>query len=173
MGSTSISYFTKVPKGFLLIIFLMLTVSARIFAQEPPPRPIQVTPSQNIGFGAFTMGASGGSVIITPAGSRSATGDVILLSLGYTFSAAAYRVVGNPGTVVSLLNGADVSLTGSNGGSMLLHIGSSSPASPLVINTTPPAYTELFVGGTLTVGNAAANPPGAYNGTFFITFIQE
>lgn len=173
MRNTAYSHRILLIRSLLLTLFFLLTFSARMIAQEPPPRPIQVTVSQNLGFGAFTLGISGGTVDITPAGSRSATGDVILLSLGYSFSAAIYRIVGNQGTVVSLLNGSDISLTGSNGGSMLLHIGSSSPASPLVINTIPPAYTELYVGGTLTVGNAAANPAGAYNGVFNITFIQE
>jgi hypothetical protein len=142
-------------------------------AQEPPPRPVEVTVSQNLGFGAFAHGLSGGTVIINPAGSRSSTGDIILLNLGYTFSAALYRLVANPGTVISILNGSDITLTGSNGGSMVLHIGASDPVSPFVITTSPPLYTEMKVGGTLTVGNSASNPPGAYNGLFYITFIQE
>jgi hypothetical protein len=31
----------------------------------------------------------------------------------------------------------------------------------------------MNIGGTLTVGNSASNPPGSYSGTFDITFIQE
>jgi hypothetical protein len=56
---------------------------------------------------------------------------------------------------------------------MLLHIGSSDPASPFVINTVPPVYTPFNVGGSLTVSNPLANPPGNYSGTFAITFVQE
>jgi hypothetical protein len=160
-------------RKIITAIFFMV-VHLALFSQEPPPRPITITVTgQGLSFGAFSQGAAGGTVTITSAGSRSATGDIILLNLGYTFSTALFQITGNPGTLVSLLNGPDVSLPGSNGGSMLLHIGSSSPASPFIINTVPPAYTSLNVGGVLTVGNPGSNPPGSYSGNFNITFIQE
>jgi hypothetical protein len=152
----------------------IITFSVPALAQEPPPRPIAVTvTAQTLSFGAFTHGAVGGSVTINPDGSRVSGGDVILLSLGYSFTAAKYEITANPGTLITLLNGPDVSLPGSGGGSMTLHIGSSSPASPFVTNAVPPAVTTLYVGGTLTVGNTVANPPGNYSGTFDITFVQE
>jgi hypothetical protein len=157
----------------LTALAILFFFAGQIIAQEPPPRPIEVTVSQNLSFGAFTAGISGGTVTVDFSGTRGSTGDVILLNLGYAVFSASYRLVGNPGTVVSILNGTDVPLAGSNGGSMLLHIGTSNPASPFVINTTPPNYTVMSVGATLTVGNAAANPPGSYSGSFFITFIQE
>jgi len=157
----------------ILLVILMFALFQELQAQEPPPRPVVVTVTQNLGFGAFTQGGIGGSVIINTDGSRSSAGDVILLNLGYSFSAALYNVVGNPGTVVSLLISPDFSLPGSNGGSMNLHIGNTNPLSPFVITTVPPVYTELYVGGTLTVGNPLLNPPGSYSGTFDITFVQE
>jgi hypothetical protein len=156
-----------------LLSLLLFAFSMELSAQEPPPRPVEVTVSQNLGFGAFAQGPSGGTVIINPIGARSSTGDIILLNLGYSFSAALFRLVANPGTVISILNGSDITLGGSNGGSMILHIGASVPASPFVISSTPPDYTVLNIGGTLSVGNSAANPPGSYNGVFYITFIQE
>jgi hypothetical protein len=156
----------------LTLLFLTLTLTS--IAQEPPPRPVVVTPMPpGLGFGAFTQGAAGGTVTINSGGSRSSTGDVILLGLGIPFSTAEYQIVGNQGTVVSILNGPDVSLPGSGGGSMILHLGNTSPLSPFVITTIPPAFTLLYIGGTLTVGSPAANPPGNYSGTFNITFIQE
>jgi len=154
-------------------VFLLFFIFQEVIAQEPPPRPVSVTVTQNLGFGAFTHGAVGGTVTISSVGARSSTGDVILLNLGYSFSTATYRLVANPGTVISLLNGADVPLPGSNGGSLTLHIGNSNPVSPFIITTIPPAFTLLNIGGTLTVGNPASNPPGNFSGTFFITFIQE
>ncbi|HPC97575.1 MAG TPA: DUF4402 domain-containing protein [Bacteroidales bacterium] len=144
------------------------------YGQEPPPRPITVTvTSQQLSFGAFTMGSSGGSVTINPDGTRASTGDVILLSLGYTYSAALIEITGNAGTVVSVLNGPDVTLPGSGGGSMVLTLGASSPASPFVIPSDPPVPLLLYIGGSLGVGPPASNPPGNYSGTFNITFIQE
>jgi hypothetical protein len=166
------SFLKQVAKKGLPVIFLLLLYQG-VCAQEPPPRPLQVTVEQSLGFGAFAQGPAGGTITVNTAGVRSFTGSIILLNLGYLFSAASYRLTGNAGTVVSILNGSDVTLPGSNGGSMILHIGASNPASPFVITTIPPAYTLMNVGATLTVGNPASNPPGNYSGTFNITFIQE
>jgi hypothetical protein len=168
-------FFTRLKViSAVLFIWLISGIFNVVKGQEKPPRPAIVTvTTQNLSFGAFTPGVGGGTVTISSAGSRSATGDVILLNLGYSFSTALYEVTANPGTVVSLVNGPDVILTGSGGGSMTLHIGASSPVSPFVITTIPPAFTLLNVGGTLTVGNILANPPGDYSGMFDITFIQE
>jgi hypothetical protein len=155
---------------FILLLIHVLTASG----QEPPPRPITVSVTgQSLNFGAFSQGAAGGSVTITPVGGRNSTGDIILLNLGYSFSAAIFEVVGYAGTVVSLLDGPDIVLSGSTGGSMLLHIGDSSPASPFVITNDPPVSTLLYIGGILTVRNPGLNPPGNYSGTYNITFIQE
>lgn len=166
---------SQMRSTFIISIYLLLFMPFQMVnGQEPPPHPAVVTvTTQNLSFGAFTPGVAGGTVTISATGSRSSTGDVILLNLGYSFTTALYEVVANRGTVISLLNGPDVILTGSGGGTMTLHIGTSSPASPFVISTIPPAFTLLNVGGTLTVGNILANPPGNYSGLFNITFIQE
>jgi hypothetical protein len=151
---------------------LLFGVSNEIKAQEPPPRPPEITLTTDLSFGAFYQGAVGGTISISPAGSRAATGDIVLLGLGYPFSAAHYNIYSNPGTVISILNGPDVPLSW-GGYSMNLHIGSCEPVSPFV-NTNPYAVpTELTVGATLTVGNPLANPPGNYTGTFDITLVLE
>ena len=99
----------EVGRSFLLILIIFLLLpSVVLVAQEPPPRPISVTvTAQGLSFGTFTQGAAGGTVTVTATGTRSATGDVVLLSLTPLHSAAMYEVVGNPGTLVSLLNGSD------------------------------------------------------------------
>ena len=152
----------------------MIATSTRVNGQELPPRPITVTVSlvQNLSFGAFYHIGTG-SVIIYPDGSRSSTGGVVLLSMGYSFNSGLYDVVANLGTLITIQNGPDVLLTGSNGGSMTLRIEASDPSSPFIITTTPPAATQVRIGGTLIVGNTGANPPGNYSGTFNVTFIQE
>jgi hypothetical protein len=156
----------------LISLFMVLTVKT-LMAQEDPPKPVSVNVTgQNLSFGAFSHGASGGTVTISSTGSRTATGQVVLLNLGYSFSTALFEIVANPGTVISILNGSDVALSGSNGGSMNLHLGDSDPISPFVVPDTP-SPMNLNVGGTLTVGNALSNPPGSYSGTFDIVFIQE
>lgn len=156
---------------FILSVILFFACFFVSLAQEPPPHPINVTwTGQNLSFGAFYIVAVGGSVTINSDGSRAFSGDVVLLGLGIPFSTALYRITGHRGTVVSLLNGPDVFLNGSGGGSMRLHIGASNPVSPFVLSGPP---LMLNVGGTLTVGNSGSNPPGNYSGTFDMTFVQE
>lgn len=154
---------------------IFFNASQSLVAQEAPPRPITIyiNPAQGLNFGTFTQGVSGGSVIIYPSGVRSVTGDVLQLSSGIPFSPAIFEVEANPGTVVSILNGPDVQLVGSNGGTMTLQIGLSGTGSPFITNIAPPGRTEVRIGGVLLVGNPLTNPGGNYSGTFMITFIQE
>lgn len=155
------------------LIFLMSTMVVN--GQELPPRPLTATVSlsQNLSFGAFYHGNAGGSVIVYNDGSRSSSGDIVLLTMGYVFSTGLYDIVANPGTLISILNGPDAVLTGSNGGHMILQIGQSNPGSPFIITTMPPIATQIRIGGTLIVGNPLTNPPGNYGGTFDVTFVQE
>ncbi|WP_295792301.1 DUF4402 domain-containing protein [Mucilaginibacter sp.] len=164
---------------FSLLLFML--ANAALYAQrksvvpEKPPRPITiyVNPAQGLSFGAFVQGGSGGTVIIYANGSRSVTGSVIQANLGFSFSPAIFEVDAEPGTLVTIVNGPDISLTGSNGGSMNMHIGASSLGSPFIATAVSPSRTQLRIGGTLTVGSPLANPPGNYNGTFSVTFIQQ
>ncbi len=172
-------YRKNIAMRWLMLLAGMITIVlgglTKAGAQQLPPRPLSVyvNPAQPLSFGAFFQGQTGGSVIIYPSGSRSVTGDVVGASLGYTFSPALFEVEALPGTLVTILNGPDVLLTGSNGGSMSLHIDGSQPGSPFIIPTTPPSRTVVTIGGILTVGNAQSNPPGAYIGQFNITFIEQ
>jgi hypothetical protein len=158
----------------LIITAVSLALAQTAFGQEPPPRPIRINATpQILSFGAFYHGASGGTVIIDPSGSRSATGDVIPLGLGYSFSPAIFEVQAHRGTVISILNSPPVSLTGSNGGSIQLATGSTIPGPTFVSTVNFNVAIPLYVGGTITVGSPAANPPGTYNGTFNITLVRE
>jgi len=159
---------------FLMVVFLFgMGIPFEARAQEEPPRPITVTTFQNLSFGAIIQGFSGGSVIIYPNGSRSVTGDIVQANLGYAYYPAIFEVGANLGTLVTILNGPEVILTGSNGGTLTLQLGESDPPSPYINTTSPPGVTEVRIGGTLFVGSPLANPTGSYYGTFFVTFIQE
>jgi len=157
----------------LAALTMVLWTAYSVKAQEEPPRPMQVSTYQHLSFGAFINGNSGGTVTIEPGGSRSVTGDIIPVFLGAQYHPAIFEVEANPGIVINILNGPDAVLSGSNGGSLVLHIGSSLPLSPFINTTKPPFRTQIMIGGTITVGNSLANPPGDYTGEFFITFIQE
>ena len=132
-----------------------------------------VTSVQNLGFGAFSQGSIGGTVVISANGSRSVTGSIVPLNLGVNYYQAIFEIEAPEGTIVSIMNGGNVTLTGSNGGSMLLQIGNSDPSSPFAITVPPPGKTTVNFGGTLTIGSLFQNPPGSYSGTFSITFNNE
>jgi hypothetical protein len=156
---------------FGILVFLMGVIPS--FGQPQPPRPIQVYTVKDINFGAFVQGISGGTVIVYPNGFRSTTGDIQQLNLGYMFYPAIFEIDVLPGTIISILFGPDAILTGSNGGTLIMHIGGSEPLSPFVTTANPPGRTQVRIGGTLIVGNPPANPPGAYSGIFSVTFNQE
>lgn len=182
MGSSIKKHFIhKVIKASLLgIAFLLLNFCAigqkrlPLISIEKPPRPVTifVDPAQGLSFGAFFEGTSGGTVIIYPTGSRSTTGSIIQANLGFSFSPAIFEIDAEPGTIVTISNGPDATLTGSNGGTMTMHIGSSSLGGSFIATAASPARTQITVGATLTVGTPLANPPGNYSGTFSVTFIQ-
>ena len=160
---------------FLAFIFNTSTVSAQFGLPGKPPRPItvKVDPVQGLSFGAFYQGSTGGSVIVTPNGSRSASGSIIPVSQGFSFSPAIFQITAEPGTIITVVNGPDVMLSGSNGGKINLHIGDSDLGNQFITSATSSSPTLLRVGGTITLSNALAHPPGNYNGIFSIIFIQQ
>jgi hypothetical protein len=157
------------------VAVLLFFIAVPAFSQEPPPRPVVVTfnSAQPLAFGAFSPGAAGGTVTVAPNGTRTAGGSVVLLSLGYAYTPAMFNVKTNQGTVLSILATPPVILTGSGGGTLSLQISGSLPASPFVTTIPWPQLTTVLVGGILTIGNIASNPPGNYTGTFNITVIRE
>ncbi len=167
--------FIKCRPLLLMICGIMIFLSGPVksIAQPQPPRPIKLYSIQSMNFGAFYQGFSGGTVIVYANGTRAATGDVHLLMLGFSFYPATFQVDANVGTIVTITNGTDAVLTGSSGGSMILHLGDSNPVSPFITTVAPSGRTTVSIGGILTVGNPGANPVGAYSGTFSVTFNQQ
>jgi hypothetical protein len=163
----------------MFLIISMSFLSLYTLAQDPTdsipgdPGALSVYSIQNLSFGAFTLGSSGGTIIIAANGVRSVTGDIIPLNLGVIYCQAFFEVEAPEGTILSILNGPDVTLAGSNGGTLSLSIGVSDPVSPFSVATPSPGRTSISVGGTLSVGSLLANPPGSYTGNFYITFNQE
>ena len=163
----------------ILMVILLCSKSLLSLAQLPtdtlPPDPgaISVYTVQNMSFGAFAHQNVGGTVTISNSGSRSSTGDIVPLNYGYTYFQCIFEIEGPVGTIISIMNGPDATLTGSNGGSISLHLGNSNPASPFSTTVSPPARTQVNIGGTITIGNNSVSPPGAYTGSFYITFNQQ
>ena len=161
------------------ILLLAIAFSMDVKAQDPTdslpgdPGAIYVYTYQNLQFGVFAQGGSGGTITVSNSGGRSATGSIILINQGGSFFQSIIDVEATPGSLISITNGADATLTGSNGGTVTLTIGNSDPVSPFNTSVSPPARTPVNIGGTLTIGNPAASPPGVYTGVFYITFNQE
>jgi hypothetical protein len=158
---------------FFLANSLFLSNHFQAFAQEMPPRPISLSLLQNLNFGAFYQGPAGGTVTIHPSGSRIATGDIVLVNLGYSYFSAIFLLEGNPGAIVHILAGPNVQLNGSNGGFLTLEVGNSDPGDPIIINVAPPGQMQIRVGGTIFLQTPLANPVGTYSGLFSVMFIQE
>ena len=156
---------------FAILILVFICFSAN--AQEDPPRPLKVTTFQNLSFGAFIQGNTGGQVIIDPQGNRSFTGDLIPVYLGYQYYPAIFETEAIPGSIITILNGPNITLAGNHGGTLTLQLGASIPPSPYINTTNYPYKTQVRIGGTLIVGTMLNNPSGDYIGYFSVTFIQQ
>jgi len=139
-------------------------------AQEPPPRPIIASKTQDLSFATFYQGGAGGTVTILANGTRIAGGSVILFGSGG--APAIFSIRANNGTVISFLK-PTATLSDGSGHTLSLQISDTSPSTPFVTTNNWPTPTVVSMGGILTIGTPAANPPGNYSGTFAITFIKE
>lgn len=159
-------FFKSYPRR-LLFILAVLAISLPVRSQ------MLVYPLQNFNFGSFFQGTDGGTVDISADGSRSASGGIVLINSGASYSQAIFEIDAAEGSILSVLNGPDITLYGSKGGSITLRLSNSDPASPFVTTAIPPARTVVRIGASLTIGNSSASPPGNYSGSFSITFHQE
>jgi hypothetical protein len=160
---------------FSIAGFLVFMVDLSAYSQEMPPRPLSVTFNQNLKFGAFSPGVSGGTVSVASTGIRSSTGSIILVDMGYLYCPAVFLLEGNPGSIVHYLMDPlpDATLTGNNVGEITLYLGEASAGDPIILNAEPPESMQIRIGGTLEIGNQVANPAGYYSGSFVVMFIQE
>lgn len=129
--------------------------------------PITIVDAQNLNFGSFSAG-TGGTVVLTTGGVGSKTGDVVLT--GGTRAAARFTVSGQADASFSI-GVADNNLTHTDTVTTMALVtthdldgaSQNSPAS----GTLTLGTQTLYVGGTLTVGNAQT--VGVYSGTITAT----
>ena len=130
--------------------------------------PIAISATRALAYGSFAAG-SGGTVTLSAAGVRSASGGVILVPSG-SWSAALFSVTGDPSVTYSITLPANgvVSLT-SGANTMAVDNFTSNPSA-----TTPSTgllsaggSQTLSVGATLSVGSNQAS--GSYSGSFSVT----
>lgn len=149
----------------LLLPLLLLPPAAPVHPANKVP---VVTTTRHLGLGRFVAG-SGGTITISPAGARSKTGGVVLLSGGTIASASFTLTETGSGkalkwTTITLPGPTTLS---SGGATMTLNNFVSNPANTFLGTT----QRILTVGATLAVG--ADQAPGDYAGTFAVTINYE
>ena len=127
---------------------------------------ITLTKSADLNFGDIFAGPTAWTVILSPAGSRSATGGLLLGNLSYI--GAVFTVNGAANATYAIWLPASITLTGPAGTILESPFTSApGPSSQLSASGTQ----QLRVGVTL---NLAANQPdGDYVGTFSITTVYN
>lgn len=132
---------------------------------QSPVTALSVSNTQGIAFGAFAAGA-GGSVVIAPAGTRSATGSVVLISSN-TGAAAQFTVSGDAEFTYAITLPADGTATLSDGAGHSMNVNSFTSSPSLTGQLSFAGSQQLSVGATLNVGNN--QPAGGYSGSFIVT----
>ena len=143
-------------------IFIILFCNLPLKAQQNP----QII--QDLSFGIFYSGSSGGTVTVPSVGSRTATGSVVLFTSD-TGNPAILRVyLERKYRTYTITAGNLVDLTNGSGGMMELEINDFYPASPFVSGEI--GDYDFNIGGTLVVYSPAISPGGNYSGSFEIIF---
>lgn len=172
----NLSGFLQRPGRGMTAVIAFLFFFIRLYGQTPfpPPNRLQVYATQELAFGSFFTGASGGTVNITPEGNRTVTGTVTALASS-PGSPAVFDVRLTQGRMVHILFPESASLTRIGGGESMTVTGfvSDKPGNNFVTTAAHPFVNAIKVGATLHVGNIAENLPGDYAGSFTVTFVRE
>lgn len=160
---------------WLLLAATFLACVSYTFAQPNlPQRSLTVTATQAIHFGTLCVGATGGETTVSWDGSRSSTGDVVLLAMAPLAQPAIFEVKLCQGRNVIITFSPTTLLTNGTGGTLTLNIGPTEQGgnnASFATNNDCDFITPLRVGGTLII--PGSSPPGTYSGSFDITFNQE
>jgi hypothetical protein len=124
---------------------------------------------QNLSFGAFCTGNSGGTVNISPTGSRTATGDIVLIP-SEQGSPAILQITADNTDYITITTAGVINLTNGSGGTMTLQINDFYPASPF---NPVVGQNDVKIGGTITAGSSTNTPPGNYTGSFEVIFNEQ
>ncbi len=156
----------KQTTKFLAVAVIMLAFSAATFAQVSATStaaativgPIGITNTTVMNFGNVAVGATAGTVVMTPAGSRSVTGGVTLPATAGTVSAAVFSVTGAGGYTYTITLPSVATTISSGANNMTVDNWTSSPSGTGTIGAG--GSETLTVGATLNVG--ASQAAGSY-----------
>ena len=142
---------------------------------EASSHTITANQTQAINFGTyFVNGTGGGTVSIGWDGTRTSTGNIVLLNITPYAQPAIFEIKLLKGNSVTFTYFPTGILTGSNGGALSFDIGPTEQGingSSFTVNTNTGIITPFKVGGTLHIPANAIQ--GTYSGNFDITFQQE
>jgi Domain of unknown function (DUF4402) len=128
---------------------------------------LSLTGDSGLGFGQVVATATPGTVTVTPAGTRSASGGVALGN-GLGVSAASFEVTGEPNTSYSITLPSAVTLSAGASSMTADNFTSSTGGSGLL----GPGGTQSFsVGADLHVG--ASQPAASYTGTYAVSIVYN
>jgi hypothetical protein len=149
-------------------IYAQSTVTAQVFAEVIPA--LTATEVSQLNFGRFSPETQGGTILITPEGSRTSTGTVALS--GGTHNPASFVITGEGGATFSIVLPTGPAVLSNTGSSKTMQVGYwvSNPASGNGTGLLAQGSQEVKVGATLIVGPMEQNPVGIYTGTYAITF---
>jgi len=154
--------------GFGVSSFAQLNVTATATARIITPLGVS-TSTTVMDFGNIAAGATGGTVVLTPAGTVTATGGAkIPLLKGGTTTAATFNLTGDGSSTFTItLPSSHIVRIGEAGAEMTINAFTSTPSS---IGTLSGGAATVSVGATITLGPGQA--AGTYNsvGTIPITF---
>lgn len=125
--------------------------------------------NNQLNFGRFSPEVGGGQIILTPDGSRSVQGSVILG--GGTAQSGQFIITGQPDATFSIqLPSGPALLVNSSNNKMTIDNWVSDPPAGTGTGTLNGGTETVSIGATLTVGSFEDNPVGIYTGTYSLTF---
>lgn len=146
-------------------------VSATANASATIIAPIAIANTADLAFGNLIVGATGGTAVISPAGARSVTGDVVVPAVPGTFNAATFNVTGQAGWTYSISLPAVATTITSGANTMTVDTWTSNPTTIAGGTIGAGGSQVLSVGATLNVSGSQA--AGTYNsGTAFTVTVN-
>jgi hypothetical protein len=137
---------------------LLAQVSATGSASATIVTPIALAKTQDMNFGNVAVSATAGTVVLTPAGTRSSTGGVTLPTTAGTVTSASFTVTGAPNYTYSITLPSTATTITSGVNNMTVNTFTSNPTPTGLLNGS--GTQTLKVGATLNV--SASQPAGAY-----------
>jgi uncharacterized protein DUF4402 len=147
------------------------TASASAHASATIIQGMSITNTASLRFGAMIPGNSGGTSTVTPAGVRTATGSIVLISSSsFPSSSASFALIGAPNLAYTITLPTSLTLNQQGGSNtILLAAFTSSPSQSGSLSSA--GTGTVNVGGTVTITSGQA--AGIYSGTFTVTLSYQ